>query len=101
MEISKYISQLSALAHESRLSIFRMLVKAGPTGLLPMQISQELDMPNATLSFHLKELFIAELVTKKKQGRTIIYAANYANMSKLLQYLSENCCADDSSNCSI
>lgn len=86
---------LSSLAHESRLRLFRQLVQAGPTGITPMQLAQKLEMPGATLSFHLKELYHAGLTHKTKQGRSIIYSANYDTMSALINYLQEHCCADD------
>lgn len=95
MEISKSITMLSALAHESRLTIFKRLVQTGNKGMQPNQLSEQLNIPAATLSFHLKELFIAGLVSKNKQGRAISYSANYQSMDELLQYLQENCCLDE------
>lgn len=86
---------LSALAHETRLTIFKRLVQSGHKGLHPNQLSDYLDIPAATLSFHLKELFIAELVSKHKQGRAISYIANYHSMNELIHYLQENCCTDE------
>ena len=100
MELSNSVLLLSSLAHESRLQIFRLLVRSGPQGMSPMQLAENLNMPGATLSFHLKELFQAGLVNKVRQGRSIIYSANYATMNELIAYLQENCCIDSScSNC--
>ncbi len=93
MELSKSIIMLSALAHESRLLIFKQLVQAGHSGLQPNTLSEHFHMPAATLSFHLKELFNANLVSKNKQGRAIYYSAQYASMDELINYLQENCCA--------
>jgi len=86
---------LSALAHESRLIIFKQLVQAGHKGLQPNQLSEALNMPAATLSFHLKELFNAHLVHKEKQGRAIYYSAQYHSMDELINFLQENCCSGD------
>lgn len=100
MELSNSVLLLSSLAHESRLQIFRLLVRSGPQGMNPMLLAENLNMPGATLSFHLKELFQAGLVNKDRQGRSIIYSANYATMNELIGYLQENCCIDSScSNC--
>ncbi|MBL7004416.1 MAG: helix-turn-helix transcriptional regulator [Gammaproteobacteria bacterium] len=96
MEISNSINILSALAHESRLLIFKQLVQAGPEGLQPNSLSERLNMPAATLSFHLKELFHANLVSKNKQGRSIYYSAHYQTMDELIAYLKENCCTGSS-----
>ena len=93
MELSNSINILSALAHESRLVIFKQLVQAGPNGLQPKSLSNNLNMPAATLSFHLKELFHANLVEKNKQGRFIYYSAQYQTMDELIDYLKENCCS--------
>lgn len=100
MEISKSVALLTSLANESRLQVFRLLVRAGPAGLNPSVIAQRLEVPAATLSFHLKELYQAGLIHKQRQGRSLIYSANYATMANLIDYLQENCCADDAdSNC--
>ncbi|KWF71308.1 ArsR/SmtB family transcription factor [Burkholderia pseudomultivorans] len=92
METNQTIAVLSALAHESRLAIFRALVQAGPSGLPAGQIAALLDVPPSSLSFHLKELTHAQLVTSRQEGRFVIYCANYATMNGLLAYLTENCC---------
>ncbi len=92
MEKKKIIGGLAALAQETRLDIFRLLVEAGTTGMPAGQIGTELGVPSATLSFHLKELRNAGIVTCRKAGRLVIYAADYAAMNALMGYLMENCC---------
>ncbi|KVR53150.1 ArsR/SmtB family transcription factor [Burkholderia ubonensis] len=92
METNQTIAALAALAHESRLAIFRALVQAGPQGLPAGQIATLLDAPPSSLSFHLKELAHAQLVTSRQEGRFVIYCANFATMNGLLAYLTENCC---------
>ena len=94
MELSNSVILLSSLAHESRLRIFKQLVQAGATGVTPMALAESLKMPAATLSFHLKELYQAGLTLKQKQGRSIIYRADFLRMSQLIDYLQENCCVD-------
>ena len=84
------------LAHDLRLRVFRMLVVAGPDGLTPGTIAAQLDVPNATLSFHLKELMNAGLVTQERDGRSLIYRAAYARMNEVLAYLTSNCCQGQS-----
>ncbi|MGK5060701.1 ArsR/SmtB family transcription factor [Janthinobacterium sp. LB2P49] len=87
------IVALAALAQESRLAVFRLLVQAGPQGMAATKIAEALAIAPSSLSFHLKELAHANLVTASKTGRSIIYAANYAGMNGLLAFLTENCCA--------
>lgn len=94
MELSNYITILSSLAQESRLIIFRLLVKAGPNGKTPGEIAEQLSMPPATLSFHLKELRIAGLINSHKRGRSISYSTDYQTMQALIRFLSEDCCSD-------
>jgi DNA-binding transcriptional ArsR family regulator len=84
---------LSALAHPLRLKVFRALVVVGPTGLTAGTIAEGVEVPSATLSFHLKELVSAGLVTQEKSGRNYFYRAAYERMNGLLSYLTENCCA--------
>lgn len=93
MKIQSAVKALAAIAQETRLSIFRLLVQTGETGLPAGQIAKELGIPNATLSFHLKELANAELISARQESRFIYYAANFTNMNELLGYLTENCCA--------
>ncbi len=92
MEDKVVIRALAALAHELRLRVFRMLVVAGPAGLTPGTMAEQLEVPNATLSFHLKELMHAGLVTQERDGRSLIYRADYDQMSAVLGFLTENCC---------
>lgn len=93
METKSAIPLLSALAQETRLSVFRLLVEQGPDGLPAGQIAERLDISPATLSFHLKELTNAGLTQSRQEGRFIFYAANYAAMDGLIGFLTKNCCA--------
>jgi DNA-binding transcriptional ArsR family regulator len=101
MEKSDAIAALSALAQESRLDVFRLLVQAGPDGMPAGQIGERLGLPSATLSFHLNQLKQAGLVTFRREGRSLIYGAEYAAMNALLGYLTENCCQGDSAGCGV
>jgi DNA-binding transcriptional ArsR family regulator len=92
MDSSIAIDSLAALAQQSRLAIFRLLVEAGREGLSVGEIGADLHVAPATLSFHLKELANAGLITARQQGRYIYYAANYERMNALVGYLTENCC---------
>jgi ArsR family transcriptional regulator, arsenate/arsenite/antimonite-responsive transcriptional repressor len=92
MEDKDIIRALAALAHELRLRVFRILVVAGPSGLTPGAMAEQLEVPNATLSFHLKELMHAGLVTQERDGRSLIYRAAYDQMNAVLGFLTENCC---------
>lgn len=92
-------AQLSSIANEARLAIFRLLVQAGVNGLAAGNISEKLAIPNSTLSFHLKELNHAGLINAKQQSRYIYYSANYETMNNLLSYLTENCCAGEQDCC--
>jgi ArsR family transcriptional regulator, arsenate/arsenite/antimonite-responsive transcriptional repressor len=93
MENKAAVSLLTALAQESRLAVFRLLVEQGPDGLPAGKIGEQLGIPPATLSFHLKELSHAGLVQPRQESRYIFYSANYAAMNNLLAFLTENCCA--------
>ncbi len=88
---------LSALGHETRLAIFRLLVQAGPAGKLAGEIANALSLPGPTLSFHLKELAAAGMISAEQKGRTVCYRAEFDTMTRLLNYLTENCCGGDSS----
>ena len=92
MEEHQVILALAALAQASRLQVFRLLVVSGPQGLTPGRIAEQLGVPGATLSFHLKELAHAGLVTQERDGRNLIYRASFAHMNQLLGFLSANCC---------
>ncbi len=99
MEKIEAVAALNALAQESRLDVFRLLVQAGPEGLPAGQIAERLKLPSATLSFHLNQLKHAGLVTCHRESRSLIYAAEYAAMNDLLAYLTENCCQGDAASC--
>lgn len=101
MEINAEVAvqSLAALAQESRLAIYRMLVQAGPAGLVAGQIGEHLGIPAATLSFHLKTLAHSGLVTHRAEGRYVRYSAAFAAMHALIDYLSANCCGTDRGAC--
>ena len=92
METKTAVAALAALAQETRLSIFRLLVQAGPEGVPAGRIGDELRVAPATLSFHLKELSHASLVTSRQDGRFIYYAVNFEHMAALMSFLTQNCC---------
>ena len=95
MESTNAVTALGALAQETRLAIFRLLVEAGPTGLAVGEIGASVKAAPATLSFHLKELANAGLLASRQDGRYIYYSANYAQMNALIGFLTDNCCARD------
>lgn len=99
MEATKAVRALSAIAQETRLAVFRLLVQQGPTGLAAGEIAARLGLAPATLSFHLKELSHAALVTMRQDGRFIYYAADFDAMNALVGFLTENCCATDGASC--
>ena len=92
MKKSEALAALAALAQETRLDIYRLLVQTGQDGMAAGKIGEELGLPSATLAFHLKELKHAGLVTFTREGRSLIYAAIYPTMTALLAFLTENCC---------
>ena len=92
MEDHDVIRALSALAHPARLRVFRALVVAGPRGMTPGVMAEGSGIPPATLSFHLKELMNARLVTQERQSRNLVYRASFERMNALLGYLTANCC---------
>jgi len=92
METRTVVQAFGALAQETRLGIYRLLVAAGPEGHAAGVIADKLDLPPATLSFHLKELSLAGLVRARQEGRFVIYSANFDTMTGLVSFLTENCC---------
>jgi len=92
METKEVIAALAALAQESRLATFRALVQAGPEGMAATRIAELIGAAPSSLSFHLKEMSHAGLVTSRQDGRFVIYSANYATMNGLIGFLTENCC---------
>lgn len=99
MKTTDAIKVLSALAQESRLAIFRLLIEQGPDGLPVGLIGERLGLPSATLSFHLKELLHAGLVTSRQSGRFIYYAPVIAAVNDLVGYLMDNCCTGSAGAC--
>ena len=95
MEKQDVIAALAALAQETRLDVFRALVQAGGEGLTPSALSKSLGIPSATLSFHLKELKNSRLLSAERNGRSLVYRADFDSMRELLAYLTENCCQGD------
>ena len=94
MQETDVVRALAALAQEVRLRVFRALVVAGPAGLTPGDLAAQLEVAPNTLSFHLKELSHAGLISQERQGRNLIYRAAFDTMNALLAYLTENCCED-------
>lgn len=93
MDSNLVVRAFGALAHDARLAIFRTLVVAGRDGMAAGEIAQQLELAPSSLSFHLKELSHAELVTARQEGRFVIYTANFEAMTDLIGFLTENCCA--------
>jgi len=92
MEIKTIVTALAALAQDSRLAIFRLLVQVGPAGLPAGKIGEILGIPPSSLTFHMKELSHAGLVSSRQESRYVIYSANFQAMNEVLAYLTENCC---------
>lgn len=92
MDTKEVLAALAAIAQESRLAIFRLLVQVGPEGMAATKIAEQLDIAPSSLSFHLKELTHAKLITSRSEGRFVIYSADTAVMNALIGYLTENCC---------
>lgn len=101
MEQKSVVESLSALAHEARLAVFRLLMHEGPDGLPAGEIGQRLGIPANSLSFHLTRLRYAGLVAPRRNGRQNIYAANYAGMKALIGFLTESCCERSPRGCSV
>ncbi|MFM0035779.1 metalloregulator ArsR/SmtB family transcription factor [Paraburkholderia strydomiana] len=93
MDSNLVVRALGALAHESRLAIFRLLVVAGPDGMAAGEIAQQVGLSPSSLSFHLKDLSHADLVKPRQDGRFVIYTANFDAMTGLIGFLTENCCS--------
>ncbi|HET8870079.1 MAG TPA: metalloregulator ArsR/SmtB family transcription factor [Aquabacterium sp.] len=100
MEEQDVVKSLAALAQPVRLRVFRALVVAGPGGLTPGALAEQLEVPATSLSFHLKELMHAQLVTQEREGRHLIYRARFDHMNSLLGYLTEHCCQGQSCDAS-
>ena len=96
MKNTEAIQAFIALGQESRLNVYRLIVQKGDVGLLPSQIHEMLGIPNATLSFHLKELYQANLITVERQSRNLIYRPNPSTVEDLSQFLLANCCGGKS-----
>lgn len=92
MKTNDALSALAALSQEHRLAAFRLLVQAGPQGLPAGQIAEVLGVPNSSLSFHLAQLAAAGLAEQRREGRSLIYSANFTAMQALVGFLTENCC---------
>ena len=99
MERSDAVAALAALAQDNRLDVFRLLVQAGPEGLPAGRVADELDLAPNTLTFHFDRLRLAGLVTVRREGRSMIYAARYESMNALLAYLTDNCCKGAANDC--
>ena len=92
MEAHQAVAALGALAHDTRLAVYRMLVQRGPDGLSAGAIAQALALPPSSLTFHLQQLTHAGLITQRRLSRQLIYATDFAAMNALMAYLTENCC---------
>ena len=101
MELKQAVKALTALAQESRLRVFRLLVPAGQVGVAAGEIAERLHVPPATLTFHLKELSHAGLIESRREGRSIIYFLRCEAMSELLTFLAKDCCKGQPNLCGI
>lgn len=99
MRKSEAVAALGALAQDTRIEIFRLLVQRGPAGIAAGEIAERVGLPAPTLSFHLSQLRFAGLVTSRRASRSIIYAANFKAMNALLEYLTQNCCSGHAEIC--
>src|ERR1700738_4956640 len=103
MENKDAVTALAALAQDNRLDVFRKLVQAGREGMPAVQVAEELDLAPNTLTFHFDRLRHAGLVSVRREGRSMIYAARFATMNALIGFLTENCCrgvpAEGAANC--
>ena len=99
MNAAEAVERLGALAQETRLAIYRLLVAAGSGGIAAGAIAERLDIPPSSLSFHLSELHRAGLIAQRRESRSLIYSADFRAMNGLLAYLSENCCSGNPTAC--
>jgi DNA-binding transcriptional ArsR family regulator len=99
MEKSDVVAALAALAQDNRLDVFRLLVQAGPDGMPAGRVAEELGVAPNTLTFHFDRLRLAGLVTVRRDGRSMIYAARFESMNALIAYLTENCCRGAPEQC--
>lgn len=97
METREAVQRLGALAHETRLSVFRLLVRRGVLGLAAGEIATRMEISAPNASFHLAELSRVGLVTARRDGRSVIYSVDFSSIAGLLDYLRENCCAEETS----
>jgi len=93
MKTKDVVTGLAALAQESRLALFRLLVRRGPEGYTPTELTEKLGVPAPTLSFHLKELQRAGLIEARREGRFLFYSPSFPHMNQLLEFLTDNCCS--------
>jgi ArsR family transcriptional regulator, arsenate/arsenite/antimonite-responsive transcriptional repressor len=99
MNGNQVVQALAALAHESRLALFRILVEEGPDGLPAGVIAERLGIPPSSLTFHVQHLHRAGLITQRRMSRQLIYAAEFTAMNRLVGYLTENCCGKGATGC--
>ena len=99
MEKADAVAALAALAQDNRLDVFRLLVQAGPEGMPAGRVAEALDLAPNTLTFHFDRLRAAGLVTVRREGRSMIYAARFETMNALLRFLTENCCQGAAATC--
>jgi DNA-binding transcriptional ArsR family regulator len=99
MRAKDAIQALGALAHEHRLGIFRLLVERGPAGLPAGRIAERMGLVPSSLTFHLQHLQRGGLITRRREGRRLIYSADFTAMTSLVGYLTDNCCAESESEC--
>lgn len=99
MEMTDAVDKLAALAQETRLAVFRLLVQYGPAGLPAGRIGEEMGIPPATLSFHLAQLTRVGLLRSRRESRSIFYAVDFASIKGLLDYMTENCCGAGDATC--
>jgi ArsR family transcriptional regulator, arsenate/arsenite/antimonite-responsive transcriptional repressor len=99
MKTPQVIDALSALAHEHRLAIFRLLVERGPAGLPAGRIAERVGLAPSSLTFHLQNLQRAGLISRRRDSRQLIYSADFTAMTALVGYLTDNCCADSAAEC--